>query len=62
MRLHDAKRGTKIYCDCSDGSSWVKFNRVDGMYSNCTTEKGGTVHPAAFMELTEHLDGWKFTQ
>jgi len=44
MKLYDIPNGSKIVCDCSDGSTYITFNHIDGMYSHCTTEKGGTTH------------------
>ncbi len=52
--------GTKIYVEASDGSSFIRFHHTDGMYSYCTTEKGGIVHLGAATELVPHEDGWKF--
>jgi len=51
MKLVDIPKGSKIYADCSDGSKYIIFNHLDGMYSHCTTEKGATVHLAGFQEL-----------
>lgn len=51
MYLHEIERGSKIVCEVSDGSQYVIFNKPDGMYSHCTTEKGGTVHLGLMTEL-----------
>lgn len=42
--LYEISRGSKIKCECSDGSEYIIFNKIDGMYSHCTTEKGATIH------------------
>ena len=58
-KLHKIPKGSKIYEECSDGSTFFTFNHADGMYSNCTTEKGETVHLGANQLLKEHEDGYK---
>lgn len=60
VELHQIPRGSKIYCECSDGSTYVTFHHLDGMYSFCKTEKGAIVHLYRFQELTTHLDGYTF--
>ena len=47
---------TKIFCEVSDGSTYVEFMKVDGMYSVCYTEKGNLVHLSAVTPLKE-VDG-----
>lgn len=51
MRLLDLPRseeGTKIYArGISDGSTFILFYHIDGMYSYCKTEKGGVIHLSA---------------
>lgn len=44
MFLHEIPKKSKIKCDCSDGSEYVTFHHVDGLYSYCTTDKGAVVH------------------
>ncbi len=44
LRLYDIDRGAKIFEDVSDGSTFIIFDHLDGMYSYCTTEKGGVIH------------------
>lgn len=56
LRLYDIPRGSKIKCDCSDGSTYITFNKLDGMYSHCTTEKGGTTHLRASAPLKKEGD------
>lgn len=59
MKLYDIKNGSKIYEECSDGSLFFIFEHPDGMYSYCTTEKGGTVHLGMTQELKIYKDGYK---
>ena len=53
MKLYDLKRdsGTKIYCDLSDGSTYIIFHHIDGMYSYCKSENGEVVHLYAGTDL-----------
>ena len=60
MFLHEIKRGSKIYGGCSDGSTFLIFHNLDGMYSFCRTEKGGITHLYRFQELRPYLDGYCF--
>lgn len=59
MKLHEIPRGSKIYEETSDGSSYLIFNRLDGMYSHCTTEKGGTIHLSVITPLKQYKDGYR---
>lgn len=54
MKLYEAKKGIKIRCDLDDGSKYIIFDHIDGMYSYCTTEKGGVAHLAAFTDLESY--------
>lgn len=52
MKLYDLPRGAKIIdCECTDGSKYIIFEHVDGMYSYCTTEKGAIIHLAAMCPM-----------
>ena len=51
MKLYEVARNSIIHEDCDDGSTWIKFKRIDGIYSVCITEKGNTVHLGANTEL-----------
>lgn len=66
MFLHELPRddevGTKIYCEASDGSEYVLFHHVDGMYSYCKTEKGATVHLSVMTSLEPFEDGYKIAE
>ena len=59
MKLYDIPKDSKIYAECSDGSTYFIFNHIDGMYSHCTTEKGGTAHLGASQRLIKYKDGYK---
>lgn len=51
MKLHEIPRKSIIECECSDGSAFVTFRRLDGMYSYCETERGNPAHLSRFAEL-----------
>jgi len=44
MKLYDIPEGSKIKAECSDGSEYLIFHHLDGMYSYCKSEKGGVIH------------------
>lgn len=44
IKLHEIKQNSKIFCELSDGSTYIMFHHLDGMYSYCITEKGAVVH------------------
>jgi len=56
MRLYDLEKGSKILADLSDGSSYVIFDHLDGMYSYCVTEKGGVLHLSGATPLKKEGD------
>ena len=56
IKLLDIKKGSKIFCETSDGSSYIIYDHPDGMYSYCRTEKGGVVHLGLEQPL-EEVDG-----
>jgi len=58
-RLYNIPKGSKIYADVSDGSTYLIFDHLDGMYSYCETEKGEEVHLSASTPLVAHEDGYK---
>lgn len=51
MKLYELPKDSIIHTECTDGSTWLKFKRIDGHYSVCITEKGNTVHLGANTEL-----------
>ncbi|MCK9567607.1 hypothetical protein M0R72_01495 [Candidatus Pacearchaeota archaeon] len=57
MKLLDIPQDSKIKCQCSDGSKYLIFRHIDGMYSFCVTEKGGVAHLYCMTELSELPDG-----
>jgi hypothetical protein len=56
--LADIPRESRIFCESSDGSKYVTFHRLDGQYSYCTTEKGGTCHLHVLQELVAVEGGY----
>lgn len=44
IKLYDIPRNSRIDCELDDGSTYLTFDHLDGMYSYCTTEKGGVMH------------------
>ena len=64
MKLYELKRdkGIKIFNDSiSDGSKYIVFGHIDGMYSYCTTEKGGIIHLSASTPLKKVGGGYKIS-
>ena len=57
MKLYEIPKKSIIDCECDDGSTYITFNHLDGMYSHCTTEKGGTVHLGTHTELELQENG-----
>jgi hypothetical protein len=56
MKLIDIPQNSKVICQCSDGSNYLIFKHIDGMYSYCLTEKGGVAHLYCMQELSELPD------
>lgn len=50
-KLYQIPEQSKIKCDCSDGSKYIIFHHIDGMYSFCKTAKGNPVHLKAWADL-----------
>lgn len=62
MELQNIPKQSKIYIECSDGSKFLIFHHLDGLYSFCTTEKdseGGVINLSRFTPLVEFEDGYK---
>lgn len=63
LELPRNKEGIKIYLDeggyISDGSEYILFYHIDGMYSYCKTEKGGPIHLSAMTPIEEYKDGYR---
>ncbi len=57
--LNEIPEGSKIFCEVSDGSTYVIYDHRDGMYSYCPTEKGGVVHIGLMQPLEEVEGGYK---
>ena len=58
MKICDIARGSKIYTACSDGSAYIIFHNMAGMYSYCETAKGGVVYLSGITALTKQNDGY----
>lgn len=61
MKLYEIPNKSKIYCEASDGSKHIIFDHIDGMYSHCTTENGGSAHLGASQELEKYKDGYRLS-
>lgn len=59
MKLHDIELPAKVYCEVSDGSTYVIVDHLDGMYSYGNTEKGGTMHLSQMIPLKKRDDGYE---
>ena len=61
-KLYELERDKEIKIfvkGISDGSKYVVFGHIDGMYSYCTTEKGGIIHLSANTPLKEIVGGYE---
>lgn len=59
MYLYEAIRNKKIYIHCTDDSKFMIFNNLDGMYANCTTEKGNKEFLSVMTPVEEYKDGYR---
>ena len=62
MKLYELKRGSKIYYECSDESTFLIFDHIDGMYSFCTTENSSIAHLRSSIELEPFNDGYRIVE
>lgn len=51
--LFNIPKHSLIYEEISDGSSYARFDHIDGAYSYCVTEKGGILHLSAITPLEQ---------
>ena len=63
IRLYELPKGAKIILtkdqEASDGSRYIEFDHIDGMYSYCKTEKGGVIHLSASTPLKKVSGGYQ---
>lgn len=62
MKLYEIPRRSRIIVEVSDGSAYVIFDHIDGMYSYCKTEKGGLLHLSASTPLIRDGEAYKIDQ
>jgi len=60
MKLYEIKKDSKIYEDVDDGSLYIKFKHLEGLYTLCETEKGNIIYINLNAALTPFRDGYKF--
>lgn len=58
MKLYNIPKESKIFCEATDGSTYIIFHHLDGKFSYCTTENGATVHLSASQLLNEVEGGY----
>ena len=58
MKFYEIEPGAKIYTACSDGSTYMICQHLDGAYAHCETEKGGVVYLAVTTQLMKQDDGY----
>lgn len=59
MMLYEIPRNSRINVEVSDGSQYVIFKHLDGMYSYCETEKGGVINLSVNTPLIKDGDNYK---
>lgn len=66
LTLESIPKGAKILAhelmQIGDGSAYIIFNHLDGMYSHCTTEKGETVHLSRQTPLKKAADAYRLDE
>lgn len=62
VKLFEIEKGSKIYCEVSDGSKFIIYHHPDGIYSYCKTEKGAVVHLGLMQPLQKFRDGYKIAK
>ena len=56
-KLYEIPEGSRIETEISDGSTYLTFEHLDGMYRYCTTEKCGVVHLSVHTPLIKKENG-----
>lgn len=51
MKLYEVPRNTRIVLSGESGPIELHFDRIDGMYSRCTDDRGNVWHIAAWEEV-----------
>jgi hypothetical protein len=49
--LFEIPRESKIYEKTNDGSEYITFKHLDGLYSYCITQNGGVINLAGSLPL-----------
>lgn len=62
IKLWDIPSNSKINIEVSDGSKYVIFRHLDGMYSYCDTEKGGYINLRGDLELEKDGKDYKISK
>ena len=62
MKLYEIPKDSKIFCETSDDSTFIIFHHTDGMFSYCTTEKGGVIHLSVSTPLKAVEGGYKIEE
>lgn len=66
MKLYEIKLPARVYCECTDGSTFVMVDHLDGIYSFCILEKelgkeriDNPQHLSIFTTLEKYKDGYR---
>ena len=55
--LHEVLLPARVWCACSDGSTYVDVDHLDGMYSFGRSERGAVAHLHGCTPLAANADG-----
>lgn len=56
-KLHKIPKNSILEISLGDGSKYVRFDHVDGLYSYCVSEMGNVIHLYAGTTLEKVSDG-----